>query len=429
MKINRKSVASFTVISCLILVSLVMTCFINSEIVFYSLTLILFLIIFKNNIMLFNKCKSLYLWIYLFLLIFRITILFYRIHDLNAYFPFKGLDSGYFHMIGSRIMMESNNIGELLLYKQGLFNKFVACIYYFFCINEYYMYFVDFLFSELIFYYTYKTAFLISDNKNISIIGAFIFYIYPISIEYATDFMREMAVEFTLIVSIYYYVKYIKLRKWKDIAIALIFAIILSAMHSGYIGTIFCYLFAIAFFNNKKFRFKITPLRLITFSIILVALLVSPIWESVASKFQGLNSISDTVQYIANSQLGNSVYLIPPKTLTSAFLQLPIRFLYYLNAPLPWHIYSFETFVAMLADAIPRWYIFYCMIRTFLSRKSLSKIDKSILSLLLLVEFAVTFTFCWGTNNYGTAMRHRAASLPIEIMIFYVLRKRVKMNS
>lgn len=425
MKLNRENVITKIIVLGLLLLSICFTFFINSEIVFFSLCIFLLLFVFKGNLLLLDRSKYLYVTLYVFLFLIRIGILLYRIYDIDAYFPFGGSDSVYFHSVSSNLVNNSNSLFQLLSADQGLFNKFVAIIYYFFGINQHYMYVIDFLFSELIFLYIYKTAFLISNNKKISTISSFIYYIYPVSLVYATDFMREMSIELCSIVSLYYFIYYIQKNRYKDMFLALMFATILSSMHSGYVGLVFCYMIIIVFLHRKKLRIRITTTRILFLCLLIIILMASPLWNLITSRFHNIDSINDAVDIIANGKLGNSYYLVPPQGLVSAIIQFPLRFFYYLNAPLPWHVRSFETLIALIADAVPRWIIFRLMIKSFLARKEYTKKDRMILLFLMLCEFLITFTFCWGTNNYGTAMRHRAASLPIEIMIFYTLRKKV----
>lgn len=421
-KVERNKLIIILQVCIIIFISIILAFLFKSDIIFYLLGSLMLCFILKHNILVFNHSKYVFLILYIIIFLVRLSILLYRINDPSAYFPFKGLDSVTFHARGITIANSSSNILDIFFCDFALYEKLIGIIYYIYGINERFMYIINFIFSEMIFYFIYITSFEITSNKKISILSGFIFYLYPVSIEYATDFMREMPVELFLIISVYYFVKYVKSNYLYNMLLAMLFALITCLFHSGYIGVLICYVIAIAFFNKKKLRFKVTPIRFLIFSIITFLVINSPLWEIITLKFGDINSLNDAVDKIANSELGNSNYLSPPQNITNAILQLPIRFFYYLNAPMPWQIYSIETLMAMLFDSILRWYIFYLTIKSFLLIRFYSKSDRMLLIFLLMIVVGVSITFCWGTNNYGTAMRHRAASLPVEILIVIAMK-------
>ena len=135
------------------------------------------------------------------------------------------------------------------------------------------------------------------------------------------------------------------------------------------------------------------------------------------------------VRTSSNPVFANTDYIGAPGTSIGVLLQTPIRFIFYLLSPLPWQVISRGTFIAMILDSTIRWICFYRITKLSIIKKDkllLEYKEKMVIGASLVIILSTTLIFAWGTNNYGTAMRHRTGMYPIEVLLFYTIWTKAK---
>lgn len=375
-----------------------------------------------------------YAIIYLVLFFIHFILVVYQ--STHGDLPMSGNDWSVFDSNAKVILDNANNFFQILsppstLANRGdYFERIVAIVYYFLGEQSFYIYYLSFIFSQIVFIYIYKLVFFITNIKKLSYISSIIFYLWPMEIIYSVSYLREMTIQCFFVISLYYFLKGIKQYNKNKIGIGLIISFFVSQMHSGMWGVFFGYIIVLICYVRSKKKIIITPLKIFLVVIFFTILLISPLWGEVAgrlAKAEGINSLTSSGGSVLTS-VGTTDYISAPSSSIGVVLQTPIRFILFLISPLPWQVRSLGTVLALLLDGIFRYYIMISIFKVLRNRNKLLEEQRLVLDILIIVWIITTLIFCWGTNNYGTAMRHRLKIFPLEIIIFYTLKKYICMN-
>ena len=104
-----------------------------------------------------------------------------------------------------------------------------------------------------------------------------------------------------------------------------------------------------------------------------------------------------------------------PKNAVDLVVQTPYRMVMLACAPFPWQVNSLGTAIAWLIDGIPRLVTLYMMGWYFIKCRPKDPEEQVLYLTFLLIVILTYFICAWGTDNYGTAMRHRAKIFPMEV--------------
>ena len=67
------------------------------------------------------------------------------------------------------------------------------------------------------------------------------------------------------------------------------------------------------------------------------------------------------------------------------------------------------------------------IVKNYMSIRKSGNIEQKAVFIIFIILWLMTdLVFSWGTNNFGTAMRHRLKIFPLEILLMYVLSYPVK---
>ncbi len=394
----------------------------NVNIVSIAVLLTFMLIIVFKNLKIMPTAKISLIYIIIFLI--RLLLLFYRTN--NGYLPMSGSDWGVFHRLALNLVYSIDNIWGIIFpdrsfgFRGGFYEQFVAIIYYVFGVSKNYMHMMSFIFSEILFRYIYLCSFLISSSRKISILSSFYFYLYPLAIVYSVDYMREIIIITILVISLYHFILFIKYRKKINLFLTLFFSLLIAGMHSGMLSILFSYIIIITSLDKKYQKFKFTIPRMLIIVFIISLIYNSFLWPILSGKLSRLES-AESLQDLAPKIHGTTDYIAPPRSNIEAIAQVPIRFIFFLISPLPWQVNSFYTFIAMVLDGVLRWLIIYKILLNIRKAKFLPQLERVIFYSFLIILVFSTLTFSWGTNNFGTAMRHRLKLLPMEILMAYTI--------
>jgi hypothetical protein len=385
---------------------------------------LLILLIFINNIQLLSKKNhqiiySLVFTVSNFLLIYQAT---------NKNIPLGGVDWGNFNRQAMLVLNESNSFISFISHEQNLFAKFVAIIYYIFGPNIEQMYFFIFLTSLLVFQYIYKTAYFLLNDKNKASLVALIWSIWPSEIIHSVTFLREMPIQLLFIMSLYYFLIFINKRKVAFFFIAIALSILSSMMHSGMIGVVVTYLFiGVSILGSRGTGTSIfSPIRIAIFIAVVLVLVNSPIGEAMTLKFQDIESVEDLIDKKQRIE-GNTAYITStPQNSMDLLLQTPYRLFMFALAPLPWQVYSLGTLLSWILDGLLRCVVVWKLFEFFKLFKPKCENEHVYKYLFLLMIILTYLIFSWGTQNYGTAIRHRLKIFPMEIILIFPYLEMIK---
>lgn len=365
-----------------------------------------------------------YIQIFFVLFIVHLILLFYQSTYGNL--PMGGGDSAVFHTNATNILNNANNFFEILkpvrLENPGdWYERLVAVIYHFLGCKTQYIYYLSFIASEIVFIYIYKIAKLITSDKLIAQKAALIFYILPMEIIYSVAYLREMTIQCVFVISLYHFLKGILQYKRKNFIICFLFAYISSQMHSGMWGVIFGYIIAIFLYDRRNDKIKFSFFKVSFIMFFFIIFISTPLWDNVSGRLSKVDNLSSLT--LSNNQIvnANTTYISTPSSTFGVIIQTPVRYFYFLLSPLPWQLKSFPALIALFLDAIFRYYIIYNIYRTIKNRNSFLVKNRGIIEACIIVWVITDLIFCWGTNNYGTAMRHRLKIFSLELIIFYII--------
>jgi len=348
--------------------------------------------------------------------------------------PMCGGDWGVYVSFIKELMAESDGLLQLINPFHGsadAYERICAVLYYVFGYAQKYMYFVSFLAAEVCFLFVEKSAFLITKNKNISAITALAFYFTPLEMVYSVDFLREMVLQMFFIISIYHFIRYMMSGKLQSMIIAILIACIQALIHSGMIGVLLGYIFVAMLYNRREKTIKINIATLAFALITLGIFYISPAWKLLAARFANVDSV-DALIARGGNVFGTTDYISSPTNVAQFVVQIPIRLVYYYISPLPWQVNSFSTLIAMFADATIRWFVAWRIVKIVTNKEmkaSVTSEHQTLITAFLIILLFTTFIFSWGTNNYGTAMRHRTSLYPMELLIVVAMWEQAKVLS
>lgn len=393
---------------------------ISSAIVLISLILFLFL----KNIVLIENRK--YLTIYCLAFVIKFGLLIYDVANKNL--PMTSGDFQVYHMFANELISSSDGILGILSFSNGtdFYAKINAIAYILLDNNWNIPYFLSFIYSLILSIYIYKSAVLITKNKDKAGFIVILWMITPIEMIYSITFLKESFMQMLFIISFYKMLSYLNTGNRADILIAILVAAMNAMIHSGVISVVLVYAVFLAFYSFKEKKVKITMGAAIALIMIIAIVFVSPAGSALMSRFQGIESSEDLLES-TQTIAGNTTYVSStPSNMFDIVLQTPYRFLMFAISPLPWQVKSVGTAIALLLDGILQYFIvafYFAFIFIYRAKDNEDKLYKLLSVSIVISTYLV---YAWGTNNFGTAMRHRLKVYPMTIIIIYTYWPKIK---
>lgn len=389
-----------------------------------SVEVFLILFLFGRNICKMSG-KSLQLLFFL-LFLFRTCLLIYQ--STHGDLPMAGNDIWVFHSNATNIVENARSVIDVLLPSKVIgntgdfFDRLVALIYYAFGRHTIYIYYWSFLASEVVCLFIYKCALLLSGNRLIATKSALLFYCWPMEIIYSVAYLREMTIQMAFAASLYAFLKYFTQGKRSSFAVALACAAVCAGMHSGMVSILIAYLLVYSLYELRSKKLKFSIYKCVLFAVIMAVVMISPLWKVMTTRFAEFDSAASVMSY-TGSVSGSTDYIGAANSSLELIVQLPIRLFYFVLAPLPWHVRSGETLIAFLLDGIFRIWMIGRIYANYRILKRTQGFRYNLFMAGVIIYLLTMFVFSWGTNNYGTAMRHRLKVFPLEILLGYMIVK------
>jgi hypothetical protein len=245
--------------------------------------------------------------------------------------------------------------------------------------------------------------------------------LFPFLIQISAVTHREVAIVYPFTLGSLFLVRWVRRDKvrLRHLGAGLLFFGIATIIHGGMIAAIFgavTFLVASAFKNSLK-RLVVGQVKI---SAMVVFLIIGGGGIGMAvgggipeiSKVGNLTGIgAEMIASMAEARAeGEAAYLEEtfPTSLTEVVLQMPLRVVYFLFAPMPWHVSSAGHLIALLTDVTGYIIVFFGL---WGSRHQIVH-ERGALALLAILLAAIA-AFALVTSNFGTAMRHRAKFIPI----------------
>jgi hypothetical protein len=214
-----------------------------------------------------------------------------------------------------------------------------------------------------------------------------------------------------------------------NIFLTLLFVLLCSLFHSGMLLSLLVYGYMFLFLDITTNRFNYSFKRLTLFFICCGLSLAFIARDSslLNEKFSILQtneydlSLIETYKSNSGIEEGGSNYLKNFEINSAVdFLTLvPLKIIYFIFSPMPYDVRGIGDIAAVLIDSSFYYFLFFKIIwsRKLISN-NLFRIFPKIFFILFLV---VSLGFAIGTENSGTAMRHRAKIFPALLMVVFII--------
>lgn len=338
---------------------------------------------------------------------------------INAQFktvPFTGTDWTSYDSMARRAIEASGTIVDLYNNSFDLFVFLVACIYSVFGenINQIFFYLIPF--SFLTFRYVYKTVMLITKSERRASIAGLLVLAWPANIVFSISVLRESFIQLLTAMSFYHFTRYVKNKS--GLLKSYLFGFFASLTHSGLVTVPLAYTYVLLQRQKNKPYNMLNVRSIMTTGLVALVLTLTPFWGSIGKQLSGIQSATDITNTLEtkSAALGNAStnYINSvPEDIGSLLLSLPYRLVMFTLSPFLWQISDIGTAIAFVIDAIPTFMLAVSFIFIFRNRRKFNKIGQNIIVTAAVCTILTLSVFSIGTNNYGTAMRHRTKILPI----------------
>lgn len=377
---------------------------------FYSLIFILVHVVFIIYYIVFTEGK--YKNILLLGLILRLVILF---ADIYHWFPVlhSGADSETFHGIAktNQIYDEQRKLTN--------YTPFLTFLYSITHSSRIIAQYFNLVMGVSILFILRKIFEILGIDNKVALISILLLACMPNFVIFSGILLREAWVEFFVILSVYFFVRWFIGGNSLNIPLCLGSVLLASLMHSGTLVVIMGYILAFTSYNPStgQVQFSSHSISFIIIATVMI-LLLGDSSDMFTGKFQSASSSDGLLATINADTKGDSAYLtwVKADSLWMGLVFSPLKMFYFLFSPLPTNWRGFGDVIAFMIDS--SFYIFLCwnIARNYrLSNKFGS------IKLFLLIGFIISvFVFAFGTYTAGTALRHRAKLLPMLTVLYAV---------
>ena len=421
--INLKFTSKFfiVILFCSLLTSFLFKSFINNELlsnVLVAFTSLLIIFFIFSSIK-YDEAKFLLLIFFLFRL-FLLYIDYFGKDLVNVFH--SGSDTERFYIWGIDISKDLSLMNEISYTK---YTDFLGVLYWIIGDQRLFSQFINLILGmwSIFVFYKILDLFNFEDSKKLFFLA--LYGLYPQNIIFSSILLREALVQFFFIYSIYFFTKWLITNNRNNIIITAIFGLLCSLFHSGMLLSllVFGYMFLFLDIATCRFKYSFNRLTLFFFCCVLTFTIIANDSSILNEKFSILqtdeNNLSLIEKYQSKSGIeeGGSSYLLNYEisSVVDFIILVPLKLIYFVFSPMPYEIRGIGDFTAILIDSSFYYFLIFKITR---SRKRIANNFFRVLPKIFFILFlVVSLGFALGTENSGTAMRHRAKIFPALLMV------------
>lgn len=270
-------------------------------------------------------------------------------------------------------------------------------------------------------FWSWKLASEIWGDQAVARRAALLTALFPTLVMYSALTMREAFIVLLLVMAFFYVVRWANTGKLSFAFLALALLFMQVFLHGGIAVAGVLFLVIVVVYSMRQFirRLRVRALNVKSFMVIVGALMIIIILGrqllSIGLPYLGsVDSLFDSGMYIVRAfEIGGADYplWLLPKSALDQFLVAPIRAVYFLFAPFPWDITK-ASYLFGLFDGLIYLFLAYYM---FKNRKTIWQNRSTRVLFLILCCLVIVYAF--GTNNFGTGLRHRAKFVVLMIAL------------
>ena len=343
----------------------------------------------------------------------------------------SGGDSERFYEWGLYISEDLSRMKEISYTK---YTDFLGILYWIIGDQRFFSQFVNVILGmwSIFVFYKILDLFKLKDSKKLFFLALYGFF--PQNIIFSSILLREALIQFFFVYSLLFFTKWLMSNNRINMFKTIFFVLLSSLFHPGMIASLLVYGFMFLFLDVKKYSFNYSFKRktlLVLFCGFTFALIAYNI-SILNGKFSFL--ISDTnlsllEKYESNSGIeeGGATYLRNYKinSIVDFIILVPLRLIYFVFSPMPYDVRGVGDLAAIILDSSFYYFLVYMIIR---SRKIIKdNIFRIFPKVFFLLFLTVSIGFALGTENSGTAMRHRSKIFPA-LIIVVVFMESIKQN-
>lgn len=340
--------------------------------------------------------------------IIRIMMMLIDTREGETIIPHSGEDTENFYETGIQISNHLPLLGDEVY--GGFYSKFLGLLFYMYGDDRIFAQFLNILITMTAILLIIHIFRMLRISRKVQFILVLLLSFFPHSLIFSSILMRESFISITVVLSLYFFVRWFKKKEQSSAVLSVVFIILGASFHTAVIGILMGYLFGFIFYKHASRRFKFSVESLVPFSIFAVVttyILVFPdvvsglpIFNKVDQVFNDDGGLYETV----TSATGNTAYLqsLTVNNLFQLLLYSPIKIIYFIASPMPWNIGNLNEFIGFMLDGV--FYLFALAI--FIKNFNIIR-ERPLLAILLISILAAWFIFGLAINNAGTALRHR----------------------
>ncbi|WP_263790770.1 glycosyltransferase family 39 protein [Salinibacter sp.] len=277
---------------------------------------------------------------------------------------------------------------------------------------------INVLGGTLIVFHSYLIAKELWGERRAKVTAWFV-AVFPFLVQVAAVTHREVVIVYFLTLGVLFLVRWGHDSTLRHLVLAFGFLLASTILHGGMISVVLgagLFVFWSTFGLSLK-RFLVGRIRIPAFVTVLLMLTIAAGSGIVIGETLRLSTVGDLTsidvevftRMVQDRARGEAAYLenVYPTSFFDIAWQAPLRIIYFLISPFPWHISSVSHAVAM-SDVALHLVVFLGLWRS----RHLILNDRGALAVVAVLIVAIG-AFAVVTSNFGTAMRHRAKFLPI----------------
>ena len=328
-----------------------------------------------------------------------------------AWLPFNTTDAQRFHEIS---VETANALPDVLLeHFTGFYSQVLGVIYYIFGPYQFWGHFLNISFVMLAATKLLDIADLMKLTLTNKKIMSFIWMFAPIPFLMSYALLREGSMYYFVVLSIYYFLKWMKDYRLFNIVMAVLSVYIGSKYHEGLIAVAVPYLYAFIFYDRQKNKIKMNGLNIACLTTAFILFLA----------FIGSEAGQEYIEKTNAETGGGSAYLTNLKVETPIeFLFAgPIKAVFLVYSPMPWLVRNPMDIITLLLDSSLWIYTTYSFVKNYKTIDSRYK-------LLMLCIILGGFVYGMGTLNTGTAIRHRNKLMAFTLVLMMAIKNKVDLD-
>jgi hypothetical protein len=343
----------------------------------------------------------------------------------------SGGDSERFYEWGLYISEDLSRMKEISYTK---YTDFLGILYWIIGDQRFFSQFVNVILGmwSIFVFYKILDLFKLKDSKKLFFLALYGFF--PQNIIFSSILLREALIQFFFVYSMLFFTKWLMSNNRINMFKTIFLVLLSSLFHPGMIASLLVYGFMFLFLDVKKYSFNYSFKRktLLVLFCSLAFVLIAYNISMLNGKFSFL--LSDTnlsllEKYESNSGIeeGGATYLRNYKinSVVDFLVLIPLRLIYFVFSPMPYDIRGVGDLAAIILDSLFYYFLIYRIVR---SRKTIKDNMFRIFPKIFFILFlTVSIGFALGTENSGTAMRHRSKIFPA-LIIVVVFMESIKQN-